>query len=70
VESHAPPLLMNQLFVYLRDHLLLGTDCRYQYYKVTCCDFVKAAIFPLSTKSCLEIVEEHGSRVEAVDTGN
>jgi len=26
---------MNQLFVYLRDHLLLGTDCRCQYYKVT-----------------------------------
>jgi hypothetical protein len=28
-ESHTPPLEMNQLFVYLRDHLLINKKCRY-----------------------------------------
>ncbi len=32
-DSHAPLLIMNQLFVYLRDHLLISTACRYRIIK-------------------------------------
>jgi hypothetical protein len=27
-DSHAPLVMMNQIFVYLRDHLLISTACR------------------------------------------
>ena len=41
MESHAPPLQINQIFVYLRDHLLINKECRYPHYKFTSANFVK-----------------------------